>query len=418
MVRYVEFPAGRSARECSLAKLVQSCWGPNFLKRSIGGGRQPPAAALGNGIPGDPMMNRKLSICLLALILTSVLIAAVTVQAGQPLAVIVAEARNEQLADRLELLGTLRANETVDITASVTDTITVIHFEDGQQVRKGDILAEMTSDEEHALLEEEQSTLIEAQKQYDRTEPLVRRGVVAKSLLDEHQRDLAAARARLRAVESQLKDRLILAPFSGVVGLRTISVGALVEPGDVITTLDDLTRMKLDFSVPAVHLAALRPGIEVEARSPAFGDRLFTGTVSSVGSRVDQVTRSVVVRALLANDDGILRPGMLMNVTLLKNPRQAVTIPEEALIPSGATHSVLVIEQGATPAVPVKKQVEPGRRSQGRVEIITGLEPGTLVITHGSLKIRPGQEVIVQAVDDGNRPLKEMLGAQQVEARP
>ena len=346
------------------------------------------------------------------------LLAVVSGEARQPQGVIVAEARSEQVADRLELLGSLRANETVDITAAVTDTITAIHFEDGQQVTRGDILVEMTSLEEHAQLEEELSNVADAQKQYDRVVPLVRLGAAAPAQLDQRERELGAAKARLRAIESRLKDRLILAPFTGVVGLRTISVGALVEPGDVITTLDDLSRMKLDFSVPAIHLAALQSGIAVEARSPAFDERSFTGEVSSISSRVDPLTRSVMVRALLDNADGALRPGMLMNVTLLKNPRQALTLPEEALIPRGSVNSVLIVEQRGEQVTVATKEVEIGQRLGGRVEIRAGLDPGDLVITHGTLKERPGQQVIIQAVDDGSRPLEELLNNQQSQATP
>ncbi|SHO51108.1 efflux RND transporter periplasmic adaptor subunit [Desulfopila aestuarii] len=352
------------------------------------------------------------------LILGVLFLVVASTEARQPLGVIVAKARSEPLIDRLELLGSLRANETVDITSTVTDTLTAIHFEDGQRVAKGDILAEMTSLEEHAQLEEELSNVAEAQKQYDRELPLVRLGVAAPAQLDLRERELAAAKARLRAIESRLKDRLILAPFAGVVGLRTISVGALIEPGDVITTLDDLSQMKLDFSVPAIHLAALRPGIAVEARSPAFVERIFAGTVSSVGSRIDPVTRSVVVRALLDNGDGTLRPGMLMNVTLLKNPRTSLTVPEEALIPRGSVNSVLLVEQQGEQSTVVTKEVAIGQRRDGRVEIRAGLDPGALVITHGTLKVRPGQQVIIQAIDDGTLPLEELLNKQQLQATP
>ena len=202
------------------------------------------------------------------------------VMAQQPVPVIVGEARVTHLNDRVEVLGTLRANESVDITATITDTITAIHFEDGQRLNAGDILIEMTSKEEHAQLEEELSTLSEAEKQYNRLTPLVERGAASKSLLDQRIRELATAKARFRAIESRLQDRLILAPFSGVVGLKNISVGALVEPGDVITTLDDDSIMKLDFTVPAIHLASLERGIPIKARSPAYGDRVFEGTVS------------------------------------------------------------------------------------------------------------------------------------------
>jgi multidrug efflux pump subunit AcrA (membrane-fusion protein) len=124
----------------------------------------------------------------------------------------------DRFVDRVEALGTLRANETVELTATVSETVTVVHFEDGQRVKAGSILVEMTNEEEHALIEEELSTVAEAKKQYDRLRPLVQRGAASTSLLDQRRREYETAKARLRAIESKLQDRLIIAPFAGVVG--------------------------------------------------------------------------------------------------------------------------------------------------------------------------------------------------------
>lgn len=338
-----------------------------------------------------------------------VLLATGNCLARQPTPIIAAEATLKQIHDRVEALGTLRANETVEITASVTDTITAIHFTDGQAVEAGYILAEMTSSEEHALLEEEVSRREEALKRYERVETLIARGAVSQAQLDERERELETAKARLRAIESRLQDRLIKAPFSGVVGLRNISLGALVEPGDVITTLDDVGVMKLDFNVPSIYLATLSQGTPVEAVSPAFPEKRFTGTVSSIDSRVDPVTRSIVVRALLDNSDGLLKPGLLMSVELLKNAREAVMVPEEALVPRSETNIVLLVDDTASPAVAQQQTVVIGTRLLGEVEILEGVQPGDKVITHGALKVRPGQEISIMGIDGQNKPLGEML---------
>jgi len=334
---------------------------------------------------------------------------AATGLARQPTPVIGAEAALKQIYDRVEVLGTLRANETVEITASVTDTITIIHFSDGQRVAAGDILAEMTSREEHALLEEETSRRDEALKKYERVASLLARGAVSQAQLDEQEREVQTARARLRAIESRLEDRLIVAPFGGVVGLRNISSGALVEPGDIITTLDDISVMKLDLNVPSIYLAGLETGTPVEALSPAFPDRRFSGSISSIDSRVDPVTRSILVRALIDNPDGLLKPGLLMTVELLKNQRETVMIPEQALIPSGETNQVLVVDDSSSPAVARQQNVVIGTRRVGEVEIIEGLQPGDKVITHGTFKVRPGQEILVRGMEGGDKPLSELL---------
>lgn len=324
--------------------------------------------------------------------------------------VIVAEAKSEPWTDRTEALGTLRANESVVVTANVTETISDIHFEDGQRVNAGDILVEMTSAEEDALLEEVRARVDEAERQYDRVQSLAERGSASASLLDERRRELDTARATLVAVESRLKDRVVKAPFAGVVGLRNISLGALVEPGDVITTLDDDRTMKLDFTVPSIFLPSLRPGLAIEARAPALGEQRFDGEISAVDTRVDPVTRSVQVRALLPNPERVLRPGLLMRVELLRNPRRAPTLPEEALLHRGDDHFVLALTQGDDGAtLAERRQVQIGARRPGFVEITDGLQAGARVITHGNDKAKPGEPVSVMAVDDGTRPLAELL---------
>jgi membrane fusion protein (multidrug efflux system) len=326
---------------------------------------------------------------------------------AKPLSVIAAQVRSERLFDRVEALGTLKANESVTVTANVTETVSAIHFDDGQRVEEGQILVEMTSAEEHALLEEAQARVAEAARQYRRVESLVAQRSASESLLDERRRDLDTARALLVAIESRLADRLIKAPFPGVLGLRNISPGALVEPGDPITTLDDDTVMKLDFAVPSVFLPDLAPGLGISARARAYGDRPFEGEIRSVDSRVDPVTRSVQVRALIPNPERTLRPGVLMRVELLRNPREALVIPEAALLQQGEDHFVMRVSEDGSAE---RRQVRIGARRPGEVEIREGLAAGDRVVTHGNDKVRPGQRVEVRALDDGSASLRDMLG--------
>ena len=335
---------------------------------------------------------------------------ATSIGAPPPPSVIVAATRTVEFADRVESLGTLRANESVQLTASVTEIVSAIHFDDGDRVEAGKVLVEMTNAEEHALLEEAEATVAEALNQYQRVASLEAQGTEAKSLLDQRRREWETAKARLAAVESRLQDRLIRAPFGGVVGLRNISPGALVTPGDLITTLDNDSVMKLDFSVPSTYLAALKPGLEVVATTRAFGKREFRGEVSSVASRVDPVTRAVIVRALLPNPERILKPGMLMRVELLKNPRLTLVIPEEALVPQGRKQFVLLVDETAGNKV-TKKEVRIGARRPGEVEVLEGLDPGEKVITHGAENVRTGQPVTILSVDDGSRSLHELTSS-------
>ncbi len=330
--------------------------------------------------------------------------------APTPTPVFAAEAKIDRFEDRIEALGTLRANESVTLTASVTEKVSALHFDDGDRVAQGDLLVEMTSTEEDAQLKEARALVEEAQRQYRRVQSLASQGTAAKSLLDERRREQDTARARLSAIESRLSDRLIKAPFSGVLGLRNISVGALVEPGDLITTLDDDSVMKLDLSVPNVYLSSLKPGLPMVARSRAYPEREFRGKVRSIDSRVDPVSRSLLVRVLLPNEERLLKPGMLMQVALRKNPRDVLVIPESALMPLGREQFVLVAAPEGGGHKAERRPIKIGSRRPGEVEVLDGLSIGELVITDGTLRARPGQPVAVQAIDDGRLTLEEMLG--------
>jgi len=326
--------------------------------------------------------------------------------APPPPKVIVAEVKSDHFVDRVEALGTLKANESVAVTANVTETVSAIHFDDGERVKQGQLLVEMTSGEEHALLEEGRVRVAEAERQYKRVVSLVSQRSASESLLDERKRDLDTARATLVAIESRLADRLIKAPFDGVLGLRNISAGALVEPGDLITTLDDDSVMKLDFSVPSLYLPDLEVGLGINAKARAYGDRVFEGKIRSIDSRVDPVTRSIQVRALIPNEDRSLKPGVLMQVELLRNPRDALVVPEAALLPEGRDQYVMLVGEGNKVE---RRQVLIGARRPGDVEILSGIENGDKVIVHGNDKVRAGQAVEIRAIDDGSRTLQEML---------
>lgn len=329
--------------------------------------------------------------------------------AATPVPVFVKAAVVEPLEETIEALGTLRANEAVTLSATVTETITAIHFDDGERVESGKVLVEMTSEEEHALLEEARSTLREAQRQYQRIKGLVKTNLASESLLDERRAAYETAQAKLQATQSRLQDRLIIAPFDGVVGLRQISVGALVTPGDRITTLDDDSVMKLDMSVPAVFINSLRPGMTVVANARELGGKDFEGEIASLDSRVDPVTRALSVRALLPNPERQLKPGMLMTVTLKRPPINYIMIPEEALIQEGFNQFAFVVDTSKEPATVSKRQLTTGPRRPGVVSVITGIEAGDLVVTHGIMRLNQGSAVSITATQQGEESLSELL---------
>lgn len=328
---------------------------------------------------------------------------------GGPSAVIVAEATVDRIADRLEALGTLNARERVVITPAVSDRIAAIHFDDGHEVAAGTVLAELEQAEERAALAAARADVAEQQAAFDRADALARRQITATATLEERRAALDRARADVAVAEARLADRTITAPFAGVLGLREISPGALVGPGDPIAVLSDLSTLKLDLTVPSSALADLRVGVPIRARSPALPDRSFDGVVTAIDTAIDPETRAMRVRATLPNRDGALRPGLLMSVTVLVRPREALLVPEEALIGHEAGHAVFVVGEGSDGLVAERRRVRIGDRQPGRVEILEGLRAGERVVIHGVNRVRDGAAVTVRAVDDGTASLSDLL---------
>lgn len=312
--------------------------------------------------------------------------------------VIVQKVASTRIQTPIEAIGNLRANESIALTANVNKKITRINFEDGQRVKAGHILVEMTSHEERALLDEARVTADEANKQLERVDSLVKRGAASQSLLDQRVREYQAAQARYNALESRLKDLLLQAPFAGVVGLRETSVGALVSPGEVITTLNDDSKMKLDFTVPSIYLNSLVIGLDVKAKTRDLGDKELSGKVTSIDNQIDPVTRAIKVRALLDNPGHELKQGMLMEVKLHTRERDALIISESALMPFASNNFVfVVVNSGVGQPVVERRKIEIGERLVGHVEVLSGLSINDVLVTHGVQKLRNGQTIKILA---------------------
>jgi len=326
-----------------------------------------------------------------------------------PIHVIVAPVRIVEMSDRIEALGSARAIEAVNITSNVSEKVKEIHFEDGQFVKTNDILVVLDESEEQANLEQFVALHGQRQLALKRLLRLEKSQLVSKDELDLARLEVQQAKANISAIKARINDRVIRAPFSGVVGLRQISLGALVEAGTLITTLDDTRFIKLDFSVPAIFLTELKTGLKTQARSAALGAQVYLGEVKSVDSRIDPVTRSVQVRALVPNTDSRIIPGMLMQVDLLRNTRQTLQIPEAALLPLAKKHFVMVrIKKNGIDSVE-KRAVKIGARVPGYVEIISGVYETEQVVTHGNNKLKPGAAINVLAVDDGSVDIENIL---------
>jgi membrane fusion protein (multidrug efflux system) len=306
--------------------------------------------------------------------------------------VIVAEGRLLPFPLTVEALGTLQADESVEIRPRISETVTAIRFTEGQYVQKGTVIVELRAAEARASVAAARAALAESESRYKRSLKLYEDQLISVAEIEplEAQRD--GDQAEVDAAEARLAETIVRAPFSGRLGLRRISVGSLVGPSTVITTLDATRSMKLDFNVPETAVARVRPGLTIAARSAAYPDSVFRGRVASVDTRVDPVSRTITVRATVPNPRGLLHPGMFMSVLLLRDDIRSLTIPEQALVPEQSRMFVYVVGAGD---IIEKRAVKIGRRRPGAVEILSGLEAGETLVAEGTQKARPGQPVAV-----------------------
>ncbi|MCQ4164553.1 efflux RND transporter periplasmic adaptor subunit [Tahibacter harae] len=314
--------------------------------------------------------------------------------AAQPPAKVTAQiVQLKPWSDVIEALGTAQANESTVLTAKITETVRKVNFADGQAVSAGDVLVELTSSQQAAQLKDAQAMARDAERQYARQQDLVKQGTVSKALFDTATATRDSSSAKVDAIRAQLADRVITAPFSGVLGLRRVSPGTLVTPGTVITTLDDVDLIKLDFSVPETLLGALAVGQQVQAMTAAWPERRWEGRITSIDSRVDTSSRSVLVRAEIDNPERVLRPGMLLSVQVFRAPREVLVVPEIALVQVGTDSYVFRIKPDSSVE---QVRVVAGARRRGELEVREGLQPGDRIVLDGTVKLRSGSRVAVQ----------------------
>jgi membrane fusion protein (multidrug efflux system) len=317
-------------------------------------------------------------------------------QRGGPASVFAEEVQVRQFSNQIEALGTLEPNEQVELTLNAADRVRAIYFDDGQRVTKGKTLLSLAQREQVAIVEGAEATAEEARRQLERITRLVESEAVSQSELDQARRNMDSATAQLRAVQSRQQDRVLVAPFDGVLGFRQVSVGSFVRPGDVVATLIDDSEMNLEFAVPSIFLRSLKPGTAIQASTADLRGEVFDGVVATINNSIDPVTRSVRVRATLPNPDRLLIAGMFMQVTLVADPRQGLAIPEEAIQPVGPKAFVFAAIERDGKLVATRKEVTLGSRQSGYVEILSGLDEGDKVITEGIIRVREGAEVILR----------------------
>lgn len=309
---------------------------------------------------------------------------------GAPAIVTTTPAAMAPWTDRLDAIGTARASESIAITSKLSERVERVRFESGQRVDVGQVLVDLDVGGDVADLDAARTAYREAQRQYERQRQLAEQKLIPTSQLDAQRATRDAAQAAVQQASARVSDRVIVAPFAGVLGLREVSTGQLLGPGTTITTLDAIDTMQVDFSVPEVHLAKLKEGLAVEARSDAWRGEVFRGQVLSVDSRIDVATRAVTVRAAVENSDGKLLPGMLLTLSVLQSEREALVVPEISVQQNGTLSFVYRVDaEGAAQMAPVRL----GAREAGRVEVLEGLAAGDRVVVDGTVKLRPGQKI-------------------------
>lgn len=315
--------------------------------------------------------------------------------AGRGQAVSQAVVAPREFSDEIRVLGVARGLRSVNITSSTSELITRVLFTDGQRVAAGAPLVELQAREEDADIILARSRVAQAQREYDRYRDLAERGVAPRVTAENAQTALEAAQAGLAAAQARRGDRLIRAPFSGVLGLTSVTPGTLISPGAVITTLDDISVVRVDFPLPERYLSVLRSGVPIVATADALSGETFTGRIALIDTRVNDQTRSATARAEIPNPGGRIRPGMSMRVAVRQGVRQGLAVPEAAVQYEGDSAFVFRIAPGERGLTAQRLSVQTGSVENGFVEILSGLNAGDRVVATGLNRIQPGSPVTV-----------------------
>lgn len=319
---------------------------------------------------------------------------------GARVQVAIAPVRQAPVVERVESIGTARAREAITVTSRVSGIVAAINFEEGQKVEAGQVLVELDRSQQVAAYDRARAAADDARTRLNRARQLRATQAVAEAQIDQLEAALRQAEAQVREAAARIEEMKIIAPFAGRVGLRQVSLGALIQPGTVVTTLDDLTRLRVEFAIPEVFIARLAAGQRVEATSAAYGDRRFAGVVTVIDTRIDPATRTVRAIAEFDNPDETLKPGLFLNIalTLAERPT-ALLVPEEAIDPVGDRAFVFAVRNGRA----VRQEVKLGTRVRGEVEVLEGIAPDEQVVVRGLQRLRDG--VPVNVVDVLRRPV-------------
>ncbi|HMQ69094.1 MAG TPA: efflux RND transporter periplasmic adaptor subunit [Ignavibacteria bacterium] len=303
--------------------------------------------------------------------------------------------RPTELENEILTSGTIYANEEVQIRSELTRKITGIYFKEGGFVPAGKVMFKLDDSDILARLRkldlDEELNL----KQQEREQTLLDKGLLTQEEFDVRQTNIEKIRADIEVLEVELDKTSITAPFSGIAGFRNVSIGSLVNNTVILTTVQDIGKVKIDFSIPEKFISVFKPGQTINYKVEGY-DEEFTGTVSSFDPRINEATRSIVVRAVSGNKGNRLLPGSFVKVKLnLENTSDAIMIPTQAVIPKLKGQNVYVFENG----IAVSKDVETGVRTDKEIQITSGLKSGDTIITTNILRLKPNSKIKIIKID-------------------
>ncbi len=303
--------------------------------------------------------------------------------------------KSVRMAQGLTAVGSLRSDESVTIRPEVAGRISEIAFREGQRVEKGATLIRFDTSVQRAEVAQADANLGLAKSRLDRSRDLFNKGFISTQARDEAESNFKVAQANFDLAQARLTKLDIKAPFSGIVGLRSVSIGDYVKDGQDIVNLEEIDPLKVDFKVPEIYLKQVAAGQSLQITLDGFPDQTFQGKVFAINPLVDTNGRAIVIRAMVQNAGARLRPGMFARVRLLfAAERDSVVVPEQSIIPVGDDHFLFKVVDGRAQ----RTKVEIGQRREGKVEILRGLEVGDMVVTAGQTKLRDGAQVSVAGV--------------------
>ncbi|MGO4170937.1 efflux RND transporter periplasmic adaptor subunit [Bosea sp. TAF32] len=305
----------------------------------------------------------------------------------------VASVETMTVNEEVEALGTLAADESVIIASEIAGRVVALGFKEGERVKAGQDLVKLDTAILDAELKQALADLGLARDTNERLRALVQRGSGTQVALDESTARLASSEARVQLAKAKLAQSTIVAPFSGVVGLRSVGIGDYVSVGKPLIVLTSIDPIKVDFRVPEIYLSRVKVGQPVQVRVDAVPDRTFTGQIFAIDPVVDVNGRAIRLRANVPNGDLALKPGLFARLSITVDQREnAMVIPEMAVVPDGVGKMIYVAENGKARRV----AVELGKRLPGKVEVVGGLKPGMQIITAGQMRLRDGSTISVK----------------------